>query len=157
MWLVLAMAMAMTSEKSQNASRQSSYIFCMNLASWIIKRVKVYMPSSELINHNDPGWANTEIAAIWIIIHENYMVLSKPYQLDFSYCLQPMVTSFTIGYELWSDASIIYITVIQSGTYQELQEQDGAFAEFLRNYAVSDDDVQQEGDPTGKWKKSCLS
>lgn len=45
---------------------------------------------------------------------------------------------------------LIRVFIIQSGNYDELLEQDGAFAEFLRNYAVTDEDAMQEGDPTGK-------
>lgn len=39
---------------------------------------------------------------------------------------------------------------MQHGNYNELLEKDGAFAEFLRNYAqTEDDDIHEEGDPTG--------
>lgn len=38
--------------------------------------------------------------------------------------------------------------VSETGSYQELMKQNGAFAEFLRNYAF-DDDVEEE-EPTSK-------
>nr|XP_039268709.1 multidrug resistance-associated protein 1-like isoform X3 [Styela clava] len=38
--------------------------------------------------------------------------------------------------------------ISEVGSYYELQERDGAFAEFLRNYANTDDEEMDEGDPT---------
>uniref|UniRef100_H2Z8F9 Uncharacterized protein n=1 Tax=Ciona savignyi TaxID=51511 RepID=H2Z8F9_CIOSA len=42
--------------------------------------------------------------------------------------------------------------ITEVGDYYELIEKNGAFAEFLRNYAVSEEDDQfKEGDPTGEF------
>jgi len=43
------------------------------------------------------------------------------------------------------------IVTRQEGTYHELLEKNGAFAEFLRNYAQTDEDEVVEGDPTGDY------
>ena len=44
-------------------------------------------------------------------------------------------------------------TITEVGSYTELVEQDGAFAEFLRNYATRDDN--EEGDPSKIYMYHC--
>jgi len=43
-----------------------------------------------------------------------------------------------------------YIIFIQVGSHQELLANEGAFAEFLRNYSLTEE-TEKEGDPTGKY------
>lgn len=47
--------------------------------------------------------------------------------------------------------------ISEMGSYQELLEQDGAFAEFLRTYANAEQTIENSGKLTNKlsWCLSC--
>ncbi len=41
--------------------------------------------------------------------------------------------------------------VSETGSYQDLLSQNGAFADFLRNYLTQEDEDESELDPEGEW------